>query len=94
MATSTAEVALTVTPVNDPPVAEDDSYHVVQGKTLTVNAGNGVLVNDTDVEGDELTVTGVSGQPAHGELALNADGSFNYTPNADFNGTDSFTYKV
>ncbi len=92
--TSTAQVNLTVTPVNDPPAAQDDSYHVVQGKTLTVNAEKGVLVNDTDVEGDTLTVTGVSSQPVHGELTLKADGSFSYTPNGDYEGTDTFTYKV
>ena len=53
----------------------------------------GVLANDTDVDGDALTAVLVSG-PAHGSLTLNADGSFTYTPSANYNGPDSFTYKA
>ena len=52
-----------------------------------------MLANDTDADGSTLTAIVVS-QPANGTLSLNANGSFTYTPNADFNGTDSFTYKV
>jgi VCBS repeat-containing protein len=52
---------------------------------------SGLLNNDSDAEGDALTARLVSG-PANGTLALNADGTLTYTPNADFNGTDSFTY--
>ena len=59
---------------------------------LTVAAA-GVLGNDTDVDGDALTAVLVSG-PANGTLTLNADGSFTYTPDANYNGTDSFTYKA
>ena len=57
---------------------------------MTVAAA-GVLNNDTDVEHDPLTAVLVSG-PTHGTLSLNSDGSFAYTPAANFNGTDSFTY--
>jgi hypothetical protein len=50
-----------------------------------------VLANDTDVNGDILHA--VLGQgPTHDSLALNADGSFTYTPGANYNGPDSFTY--
>ena len=49
--------------------------------------------NDTDADGNSLTAVLVSG-PAHGTLTLNSDGSFSYTPAANFNGSDSFTYKV
>jgi VCBS repeat-containing protein len=52
-----------------------------------------VLANDTDADGDNLTAVLVSG-PSHGTLTLNADGSFNYTPDANFNGSDSFSYKA
>ena len=52
-----------------------------------------MLANDTDVDGDALTAILVSG-PAHGSLTLNADGSFTYTPAANYNGPDSFTYKA
>src|SRR6185295_8044494 len=55
-------------------------------------SGN-VLTNDTDADGDALNAVLVNG-PAHGSLTLNADGSFTYTPSADYNGPDSFTYKA
>jgi large repetitive protein len=89
---NTANVAVTVNPVNDAPVANDDSYDVDEDEALTADAP-GVLGNDTDVEGDALTAVLVS-DVAHGSLTLNADGSFTYEPNANFNGTDSFTYKA
>jgi VCBS repeat-containing protein len=52
-----------------------------------------VLGNDSDADGDALTAALVSG-PGNGTLLLNGDGSFSYTPNADFNGTDGFTYSA
>jgi VCBS repeat-containing protein len=87
-----ATVTLTVTPVNDPPKAGDDAYSTKEDTTLSV-AGPGVLDNDSDRDGDALTAVRVSG-PAHGTLTLNANGSFSYTPAADYNGPDSFTYKA
>src|SRR5690606_29372129 len=53
----------------------------------------GVLANDTDADGDALTAVLVTG-PTNGSLTLNEDGSFTYTPNEDFHGTDSFTYQA
>ena len=58
--------------------------------TLNI-AAPGVLENDSDVDGDTLTAL-LDTSTSNGTLAPNADGSFTYTPNADFNGTDSFTY--
>jgi CSLREA domain-containing protein len=87
-----ATVKITINPVNDAPVAADDSYSTDEDTMLTVNAP-GVLGNDTDVDGDSLTAVLVAG-PAHGTLALNSDGSFKYTPAANYNGADSFTYKA
>src|SRR5260370_31544327 len=78
------------TSVNIPPVATNDSYTVNQGQTLSVTAP-GVLANDTSFSGNPLTAIKVT-DPANGTLVLNADGSFTYTPNAAFAGTDSFTY--
>ena len=86
-------VMLTIAAVNDAPVAAADSYTVSEDATLTVNAAEGVLSNDTDVEGDALTAEVVS-NPSHGTLALNANGSFTYTPTANYFGSDSFTYRA
>ena len=83
-------VTVTVSPVNTAPVAVGDGYGVGAGGTLTMPAP-GVLGNDTDAEGDVLTAVLVVG-PAHGTLTFNTDGSFTYTPNAGYSGTDSFTY--
>ena len=85
-------MTITVTAVNDAPVAADDAYSTAEDTALTV-AAPGVLGNDTDPDGDPLTAVLVSG-PSHGTLTLNADGSFTYTPAANFNGTDSFTYRA
>jgi VCBS repeat-containing protein len=89
-------VSLTITPVNDPPVSDPsaaaDAYTTAEDTVLNV-AAPGVLANDTDVDGDPLTSILVSG-PSHGSLTFNADGSFSYTPNANYNGSDSFTYKA
>jgi VCBS repeat-containing protein len=88
---SPATVTITVTAVNDAPVAVPDTYAGTEDTPLVVNAATGVLANDTDVDGDPLTASLVSG-PTNGSLTLNANGSFSYTPNANFNGADSFVY--
>ena len=74
------------------PVVADDAYTTPPGVAKTV-AAPGVLGNDTDADGDPLTVVMVSG-PVHGVLALGAHGGFTYTPASRFVGTDSFTYKA
>jgi large repetitive protein len=85
-----ATVSIMVTAVNDAPVARDDGYATNEDQAFTV-AAPGVLGNDTDIDGDVLSVQLVQG-PADGVLVLNANGSFTYTPNPDFHGTDTFTY--
>ena len=92
--TATSTLTITITGTNDGPVADDDSYSVAEDGSVTINAANGVLNGDIDVDGDTLTVTGVLSGPSNGTLSLNADGSFTYTPTPGFNGTDSFTYEV
>ncbi len=87
-----ATVTITVTPVNDAPVASDNSYSAIEDTSLTVVLP-GVLDNDLDVDGNTLAANRVLG-PSHGTLTLNANGSFLYTPALNFNGTDSFTYKA
>ncbi len=74
------------------PVAAADSYSVAADTTLTV-PGPGVLANDTDPQGDPLTAT-LLAEPLDGTLSLGSDGSFTYTPNAGFVGTDGFVYQA
>jgi CSLREA domain-containing protein len=93
---NTATVSITVNSANDAPDAKDDSYSVNEDGTLTETSSSGVLKNDTDLDSDTLSVAQprpVSG-PSHGTLTLNSEGSFSYTPNSNFNGSDSFTYKA
>ena len=78
-------------PVNKPPVAADDAYTTAQDTAKVVNAAAGVLANDSDPDGDSLTVS-ANTNPAHGTLSIAADGSFTYTPAAGYCGADSFTY--
>ena len=88
-----ATVAITVTGFNDAPVAVGDSYTVFRNQTLSVATAQGLLINDADVDQDPLAAVLVQG-PAHGQLNLQANGSFTYTPDTNYGGTDSFTYKV
>ena len=92
MQSDPAQVLITVNPVNDPPVAAGESYTTAEDTPLVV-AAPGVLGNDTDIDSSPLTAVPVSG-PAHGTLALNGDGSFTYTPGANYNGSDQFTYQA
>src|SRR5205085_258562 len=87
-----AIVSISVAAVNDAPAAIGDSYTAIEDTPLTI-ASPGVLGNDTDVDGNPLTAAVVA-QPAHGTVTVNADGSFTYTPDANYNGSDSFTYKA
>jgi VCBS repeat-containing protein len=91
---ATHTFTITVVPSNHAPVAFSDAYTLAVDTTLTVTSGvNGLLDNDVDADGNGLTAIYVSG-PAHGVLDLHANGSFSYTPNAQFYGQDSFTYKA
>src|SRR5439155_759461 len=92
---NTATVSITVTPVNDPPVANNDSTTVAEGGTVTVldSTAASVLANDTDAEANTLTATKLS-DPAHGSVTLNADGTFSYSHDGSETTTDSFTYKT
>ncbi|WP_193606608.1 LamG-like jellyroll fold domain-containing protein [Nocardioides lijunqiniae] len=81
-----------VSELYDAPVGSADSYSTAHGQALTVPAP-GVLANDTDAQDDVLTATDAT-QPEHGQVTLQPDGSFTYTPEPGFSGTDGFTYKV
>jgi hypothetical protein len=68
------------------------SYAAVDDTVLNVSAAYGVLANDSDADGDPLTAVLVSGPFNASAFTLNTDGSFSYTPNSGFGGSDSFTY--
>ncbi len=85
-----ATVSITVNPINDSPVAVNDTYSTTENTPLHV-AAPGVLTNDSDVDDSPITASTVS-SPSHGSLTLDADGSFEYTPDDNFIGSDSFTY--
>lgn len=91
---NTATVTLTITAVNDAPFAGDDTYEVLLDQVLTVDAEEGVLANDIDADDDPITVTGTASLPQHGDVVLNADGSFVYTPDTGYIGVDAFIYTV
>uniref|UniRef100_UPI0021DA78A7 retention module-containing protein n=1 Tax=Pseudomonas sp. RIT-PI-AD TaxID=3035294 RepID=UPI0021DA78A7 len=81
-------VVVEVAPVNDAPVANPDSASTPSATPVTID----VLRNDSDVDGDPLTLTGASA--ANGSVTVNPDGSLSYTPNDGFSGTDTITYGV
>ncbi len=91
-AIDTATVSVTVTNVNDTPVATGEAYEIDQDTVLSV-AAPGVLANDSDIDGDALQAALCAGA-SNGTVVLNANGSFTYTPNAGFAGVDSFTYSA
>ncbi|MEQ1560189.1 MAG: S8 family serine peptidase [Methyloglobulus sp.] len=74
------------------PIGVDDSYVLDEDTTLTTPAP-GVLGNDTDPQSNPISAT-LYTDVTHGSLILNADGSFLYTPESNYNGTDSFAYKA
>jgi gliding motility-associated-like protein len=91
-ASSPKNVNITITSTNLPPVARGDNYTTVRGGTLTI-AAPGVLSNDTDADGNQITAIKVS-DPISGMLTFNANGSFVYTHNGSTSNSDTFTYKV
>ncbi len=86
-----AEVTITVHPVNDVPIGTADAYATTEDTELIVNAADGVLKNDLDVEGESLTAVLLT-NPTHGTVQFQADGSFRYTPASNYFGNDAFTY--
>ena len=88
---NTVTVSLTVTPVNDAPVATADSFTVNEGSTTTLN----LAVNDTDADdGLDLTSITIVAGPVNGSLVVNADGTVDYTHDGSETAADSFTYTI
>jgi len=106
---TTAGLTITINAINDNPVANNDVNTIAEDGSLNVTASNGLLSNDTDAENDALTVTGftingVAGsQPVGsqviisgvGSITINADGSYNFIPQANYNGAvPVITYQI
>ena len=90
--TVSTSFTLTVNPVNDAPVADDDALTVQVNTPITYSAAE-LLGNDTDVEDDMLAIASVTAVTG-GTVVLNQDGTVTFTPDADFEGEASFTYKA
>lgn len=88
-ASATATATISVTPVDDAPVAGDDAVTTDEDATVQLD----LLANDTDADGDPLTAT-LASAPAHGTATLTAAGLLTYEPDADRHGTDVLTYTV
>ncbi|PKO85746.1 MAG: hypothetical protein CVU18_18560, partial [Betaproteobacteria bacterium HGW-Betaproteobacteria-12] len=84
-----ADVNVTVGAVNDGPQAVNDSATTPEDTPVTIL----VRANDSDTDGEPLTVSAFT-NPANGTVTLNAQGNLVYSPNADFNGTDTFSYTI
>src|SRR5207247_106422 len=87
-----ATVSITITGVNDHPVAPNDSHPTDEDTTLDI-VTSAVLSHHSDVDGDISCATLVRA-PANGSLTLNSNGGFSYIPATNYLGSDSFTYKA
>ncbi|MCK6377077.1 MAG: retention module-containing protein, partial [Zoogloea sp.] len=88
--TASTTVTINVAPVNDPPVATPDTATTREDTPVTL----AVLGNDTDVDGDTLTVTGATVDPAKGAVVVNPDGTLTFTPASNVNGPVTITYTI
>ncbi|WP_156490890.1 tandem-95 repeat protein, partial [Marinomonas atlantica] len=88
-ATDSADVTVTVAPQNDGPVAVDDTASTSEDTVVTID----VLANDTDLDGDTLTITDVSVPEAQGTVAI-VDGKVQFTPADNFNGDATISYTI
>jgi hypothetical protein len=88
-ATDEGTVTVSVSPINDRPIALPDAFRVDANSNANVLA---VLANDSDLEGDTLTITAVT-PPANGSVTIGS-GGVSYTPNAGFEGVERFSYTI
>ena len=85
---SSAKVNIKIKPVNDAPIAKDDSVKTSQDKKITID----VLANDSDIDGDSLSIKSVT-KPNHGSATIK-NGKVEYIPNRGYSGEDSFSYTI
>lgn len=85
---------VTILPMRDPPIANNDTCDALEDSTLTVEAINGVLENDENPDGESVLFAFLVDSTKNGSLTFNSDGSFVYSPNEKYIGNDTFTYGV
>ena len=86
--------SLEIAPVNDAPIANNDSgFEASSGAEITISANN-LLANDSDVDGDNLTIISVTSTSGNGAVGLDIDSNIIYTAAAGFGGEDSFEYTI
>ncbi|WP_154723852.1 tandem-95 repeat protein [Vibrio cyclitrophicus] len=88
-----ASAGLTVNPVNDLPVPQDQQFSIAEDGTLQFTDSD-LLTGATDIEGDDLTVEGISYEGTDGVLTDHGDGSYSFAPNENFNGEVNFSFDV
>ncbi|GAJ71684.1 RTX toxin [Vibrio sp. JCM 18904] len=88
-----ATADLTVNPINDLPVPQDQQFNVEEDGTLQFTDAD-LLAGATDIEGDDLSVTGISYEGTDGVLTDNGDGTYSFAPNENFNGDVNFSFDV
>ncbi len=86
-------VTIHITPVNDAPQANPDTYQYFEDTSLVIDMDE-LTDNDTDIEDDPLTFAGIASQPLHGTLVLQSGNSYRYEPEANYSGDVTFTYTV
>src|SRR5204862_2475381 len=89
-----ATVTITVNAANEPPTAQADSYTTAEDTAFSVPAAAGVLANDSESNGGTTLTAALIRTVTNGSLTLRPDGSFTYTPSANFNGATTFTYQA
>ena len=94
--TASYPFTLHVTPVNDAPTARNDSIGFTEDTVLDITISSQLLNNDTDIDNDSsaLSFDGIISTTTHGTLIDNEDGTLTYTPDDNYDGTDSFTYRI
>ncbi|MBN1684564.1 MAG: cadherin-like domain-containing protein, partial [Gammaproteobacteria bacterium] len=75
---------------NRPPIAVDDIRETPEDTPININ----ILANDSDPNSDPLIITGITNNPSHGSVTINPDGTVTYTPDPNYNGSDTFEYEV
>ena len=93
-AQSSGTIEIDVIPLNDPPIARNDSgFETLEDQIIIIDVAD-LLANDTDPNGDALTITGFEPFPLNGTVVWTNDGKIQFTPRADYNGEAGFTYFV